>query len=164
MEPLITFVKENQAILAVAIIILIPIGFIYQKQAAPILFHMIEYLLYLSVAHTIIYAGVQVVAWYKLQTPDINGETSIPFNTPINPLAENFFDKTLYSPTGLIYFEALVALGLLYIVVIVRPTAYSASNKYKGNKERGMPSKSSPSGRRSRYDRNKANDQRSQKS
>jgi hypothetical protein len=163
-EPIITFANENQAVLVVTVIVLIPIMFMYQSKSAPILFHSIEYCLYMSVAHTLIYAVVQIVAWYKSQTPDINGLSPIPYNTPINPISQNFFDKTMYNPIGLLYFETLVALGLLYIVVIVRPTSYTSTNKYKGNKERGMSEKDGASRSKSRYNRSKAAGHRNQKS
>lgn len=165
MEPLITFAKENQAAMAVIVIVLIPLMIVYQKQSAPILFHTVEYILYFTVAHYLIYAAVQVIAWYKSQTPDINDIGAAPFNTPNNIVMQSLFDKANYNPTGLMYFELVVALVLLYIVVVVRPTAYSTGNSYKGDKERGMSAADSRAAKqRARYDRDKAAKQRSRKS
>lgn len=160
MEPIITFVTENVSLTIVAVILFVPLAVIYQTKVAPVIFHTIEYFLYLTLAHYMIYAMVQVVAWYKSQTPDINDAGATPFNTPRGIISQNFLDKSLYNPTGLLYFELGVAFFLLYIVVVVRPTTYSTANKHKGNKDRGMPGERGGG----RYDRSKASSQKSQKS
>lgn len=164
MEPIITFVKENLSLTIAGAVILIPLMVIYQKKSAPFIFHSIEYILYLTLAHYMIYAVVQVIAWYKSQTPDTNDLSALPFNTPNNPLTQNFLDKSLYNPGGLLYFEVIVALFLVYVVVVLRPATYSVANTYKGDKERGMSKDAkSPQGR-SRYNRSKASGQRGGKS
>ena len=163
MEPVIAFLKENPGMGVVALVILIPLAIVFQKKAAPVIFHTIEYVLYVIIAHYFIHATVKVIAWYKSQTPDVNDITAAPYTSPRNPVTENFFDKELYNPTGLLYFEALVAVAILYIVIVVRPTSYSASNKYKGDKERGMAPKNAAEKRKARYNRGKATSNRARK-
>ena len=163
-EPIITYVKENVAVAVVAAIILIPLAVIYQKKSAPIIFHSIEYMLYIVLAHYIIYAVVQVIAWYNSQAPDLENLGALSYDSPNNPLTQNFFDKSLYNPGGLLYFEMIVALTLLYIVVVVRPTSYSVTNTYKGGKERGTDTDGKSPRTKGRYNRSKATTERNRKS
>lgn len=158
MEPIITAIRENLAIVAVIAVLLLPAAYIMQQKAMAFLFHTTEFVVYTALMHYMLYAMVQVAAWYK-QSTQMTGEDSneIPYNTPSGIISQNFFDRSLYNPTGLFYFEIILTLIILYIVVVVRPTSYGGQNTYKGDKNRGMQPQ--PGGARrsqGRYDRNRA--------
>jgi hypothetical protein len=161
-EPLISFARENVILFAILAVIFLPVAIIFQKSVAPLIFHTAEYILYVTLSHYILYAMVQTAAWYKdaaggvIKTDDV-------YTTPMNPLTENFFDKSLYNPTGLFYFELLMVFGFLYLVVVVRPTSYSGSNTYKGDSERGMTAAEKRNQRAGRYNRNRAKTSKSKR-
>lgn len=160
MEPIITVAKENLGILAFAGVILIPLFIVYQKKAMPIIFHTAEYLVYLTAMHYVLYVMVVVAAWYQESTRMEAAGTgaSTIYSTPRNVISENFFDKALYTPTWLFYFELVMIFVLLYVVVVVRPTSYSGANSYQGDKNRGMaqPEGNRVAGGKGRYDRSRA--------
>lgn len=171
MEPIITAIRENLTIVAVIAVLLVPAIYFMQQKAAAFVFHTIEYFVYVLLMHYMLYAMVQVAAWYKQSTAmtvvEEGAERAMPFNTPAGIISENFFNRALYNPTWLFYFEAIMCVALLYLVVVVRPTAYGGSNNFKGDKERGM--KPQPGGvrraaGRGRYDRTRAQSGRSKRS
>lgn len=168
MEPLISVIRENVAAVAVIGVLLLPVIYLLQKKATAFMFHTVEYIVYVTLAHYLLYAMVQVAAWYKESTAMSEEDSNaIPFNTPAGILSENFFDKSLYNPTWLFYLEGIIALGLLYLVVVIRPTSYGGTNKFKGDSERGL--KPQPGGARraagrGRYDRSKASGDKSKRS
>lgn len=171
MEPVITAVRENIAIVAVLGVLLFPILYLLQQKAMAFLFHTIEYIVYVTLMHYMLYAMVQVAAWYKQSTAmtvvEEGEQADAPFNTPAGIISQNFFDSSLYNPAWLFYFEGIMCLALLYLVVVVRPTSYSGANSFKGDKDRGM--KPQPGGARraagrGRYDRSRAQTGRGKRS
>ncbi|MFP6581600.1 MAG: hypothetical protein VCD00_03475 [Candidatus Hydrogenedentota bacterium] len=163
MEPIITLARENVGPLAFLGVILVPLFIIYQKKAMPVVFHSVEYCVYVLLGHYVLWLMVSVADWYKEQTAMDAAEAvrSATFTTPANLLTENFIERSLYSPTWLYYFELVMMFVLLYVVVVVRPTTYSASNSYKGDKDRGMLTAEERKKRGGgRYDRGRASSQR----
>lgn len=163
MEPIITLARENVGPLAFLGVILVPLFIIYQKKAMPAVFHSIEYCVYVLLGHYVIWLMVSVADWYREQTIMDAAEVgrSGTYTTPADLLTLNFIDRSLYSPTWLYYFELVMMFVLLYVVVVVRPTTYTASNSYKGDKDRGMltPEERKKRGG-GRYDRGRAKSQR----
>ncbi len=159
MEPIITFARENVAVMVVIGVIFAPVYYLYKKKVAPVLFHVFEFFIYMAIVHYVTFFIVKIIAWYKGQTADPGYTT--PFTAPWNPLTDSFLDLEVYHPDGILYFELIMSIVVVYIVVVVRPTTYSTQNTYKGDKERGMGD-GTPKGR-ARYDRGKATAKRGKK-
>ena len=151
MEPIITFAMENLGFAAIVGILLILIIAVNQKKMMPFVYHSVECVVYFLAFHYLFWLGVSVANWYANETNPTEG---FGFKTPGGLLSQNFADKALYTPVSLFYFEVAMAVLILYLVIVIRPTSYSGKNKYKGDSERGMEPRK---GRGApRYDRTRA--------
>lgn len=142
---------DNVAFVAIGALVVFIIIAMFKKTLMPIVYHCIELVVYFLACHYIIWMGTSLCNWYANET---NPSEGYDFKTPAGLISQNFADKTLYNPTSLFYFEVIIAVALMYLVVVVRPTSYSGKNKYKGDSDRGMDQRK---GRGApRYDRTKA--------
>jgi hypothetical protein len=117
-------VQAHAAAYAVGGVIFLIVAIVLRKFVLPLLYHTGEYLLYFAVAHSFIAGFVRVFSWFREETEfkNFKGElppTWTPYTTPMNL---NFWQKALYNPHWLFWVELAIAAGLLYVVVMIRPT------------------------------------------
>lgn len=152
MEPIYSLIKANLGFAATFVVLIIALIVVNKKRMLPILYHILEFLAYLTVCHYLLAGAVAAINYFADAT---NLGTVHGYTTPWRILEQNFADKALYSPIGLYYAEILLVVVLLYLVIIVRPTNYSGRNRFKGDSERGM--KPQRGRGQPRYDRTRAN-------
>jgi hypothetical protein len=94
------------------------------------------------VFHVVIFGIVAFFAWFRKASSFQNVDTSgtVTQATLTTPLRQ-FWDQTLYRPPFLFWFEVIGFVGILYIVVWIRPTQIASKNKYKGKDEAGSGAK-----------------------
>jgi hypothetical protein len=130
-------IQQNGAIIAVVALVGIPLIYTFRKYTYPAIFHTAEYSIYFAVVHLIVAGLTRAGAYFALETKfkNYNGtikDTYVEYTTPW----VQFWDKTLYAPQGLFYFECVMALILLYVVIFIRPMRIKSNNAYKKKKDK----------------------------
>ena len=117
-------VQDHAAAYAVGGVIFLIVTVVFRKFMLPLLYHTAEYLAYCTVAHVLLGGFVRTFSWFREETEfkNFKGETLSTFKPFTTPLDLNFWQQSLYNPHWLFWFEAVIAAGLLYVVVVIRPT------------------------------------------
>lgn len=136
MDTIIQHIEQNLAIYVLATAFGAPILYLFRKQTVPVIYHSIEFAIYCGVFHYLFGGLLRVGSWFRSETSFKNMDGSLakefkPFTTPLN---WHFWEKELYQPQAVFYVEAVVALLILYVVVVIRPTRYKR-NIYRGRVE-----------------------------
>lgn len=126
MDVVIGHVQENMAAYAVVVFFVLPTIWYFRKWTFPFIYHSIEYVIYCTAFHVLFGGILRVFSWYRVETrfKNFDGSLSSDYVELTNPMSTNFWMKELYSPQWLFYVEVAAALGLLYIVVCIRPIRY----------------------------------------
>lgn len=142
MQPIIQHVQEHLALYVGGVVLVLPLLYLFRKQTAPVLYHTAEYLIYCTVFHFVVGGLFRVGSWFRLETSFRNHDGSIAadYVAFTNPLNFNFWQKELYNPEWLFYFEIAAAAGFLYLVIVVRPMRFKR-NVYKGRVEKPLDEK-----------------------
>jgi hypothetical protein len=122
-EAIMLHLQENGIAYFAGAVVLIPLSIVFRKYTLPVLYHTCEYVLYCAVAHTLIGGLTRAFSWFRSETAfkSYSGDVSSEFKPFTTPLNQNFWQRELYSPQWMFWFEVGVALLLLYIVIVVRP-------------------------------------------
>lgn len=136
MELVFQHVQEHLRLYLLVTALVVPLLYLFRKQTLPVLYHAAEYFIYCIVFHLLVGAMLRVGTWYRLETSFRNQDGSTaanyePFTTPLNL---HFWEKELYNPQWFFYLEAAVAVGFLYLVIVVRPMRFK-KNIYRGRVE-----------------------------
>lgn len=133
MDVLIQNIQENAVAYGVTAAVLIPLIYAFRQHTFPIIFHSLEAVFYMVTFHLVLGGMVRFFQYFKSASRMENalGEAAA---TPVitTPINMNFWQKELYEPEWLFYFEAGAALFLLFVVIKLRPVRYSGKNRYKG--------------------------------
>lgn len=142
MEPVIQHVQQHLGVYVAGAALILPLLYIYRKRTAPVLYHSAEYLIYCTVFHIVMGGLIRVGSWFRLETKFKNNDGTIAadFNPLTNPLNVHFWDKELYSPQWLFYVEIAAAMGLLYLIIAIRPMRFK-KNIYQGRVEKSPTDK-----------------------
>jgi hypothetical protein len=132
-EPIILHVQEyGIAYFGIALVIL-PLLVVFRKYTLPFIYHSVEYILYCAVAHVMIGGLVRAFSWFRSETTFKSFDDSAPVASFKTPIAQGFWQKELYNPEWLFWFEVGVAALLLYVVIFVRPVKFK-QKPYKSKK------------------------------
>ena len=134
-ESIVHHIQDHAAVFAVGGVLFLILTIVFRKFMLPLLYHTGEYILYCTVAHTFLAGFVRAFSWFREETEfkNFKGETVSTFKPYTTPMNLNFWQHSLYNPTWLFWFEAVIAAGLLYIVIVIRPTRMR-HNTYKSKK------------------------------
>lgn len=132
-EPIILHVQEYGFVYFGVALVSIPLIVVFRKYTLPFIYHTVEYALYCSVAHFFIGGLTRAFSWFRGQTTFKSFDDSEPVASFTTPLTNGFWQKDLYTPEWLFWFEIGVAVLLLYVVVIVRPVKFK-QKPYKSRK------------------------------
>ncbi len=151
-EPLIAHLQENGVAYFLGALVGIPLLVVFRKYTVPFFLHTVEYLLYCACAHVLIGGLTRAFSWFRAETAfkSYSGEVSadfVPFSTPI---AMNFWQRELYSPEWLFWFECCIGVLLLYVVIFIRPVKFK-QKPYKSKRPAPGQLSSHGSGRPKEY-------------
>lgn len=134
-EAITLHLQENGVAYFVGSVVLIPLLVVFRKYTLPVLYHTAEYAIYCAIAHVLIGGLTRVFSWFRAETSfkNYSGDLSPDFVAFTTPLNSGFWQRELYSPQWLFYFEIAVALLLLYVVIFVRPIKFK-QKPYKSKK------------------------------
>ncbi len=114
MEAVMAHLHEHYAYYLVAAIILLPPLIIFRRWTVPGIQYTVEYVIYLALAHGALWVIVRVAAWFKDQSTmkRARGLDSESYNPGWETPWLEFWNKDLYTPHWLMYFEIAVAVIL----------------------------------------------------
>lgn len=136
MDPIVQHLQDNLAVYAVAAAVLLPVAYVFRRQVVPFIYHTFEYLVYCTLTHILLGGFTRAASWFHEQTTFHNAiEAKRGPTNWTTPISTNFWHKELYNPEWLFYMEIVLALGLLYVVVVIRPIRHRR-NVYKGSKNK----------------------------
>jgi hypothetical protein len=121
MDAIIAHFQEWYIAYIVGAIIALPIIYVTRRYSVGIIMFSIESFIYFMLVHFFIGTIVRVAAWFKANSSmavvkDRAGE----YVDWVTPWIE-FWDKEQYNPQWLIYLEAFIAAGIVYLVLKYRP-------------------------------------------
>ena len=157
MEALTEHLTEHYGTYIVAGAVVLPIIIIFRRWAIPFIQFIVEFIVYSSVMHVIIYAIVRLAAWFKDQSSMKRafgpaGQTDHPgWETPLL----EFWNREAYIPGWVLYLEVAFALAIFVLMWRLRPMTPQKVKKKP-------PPKKKPSGRYT-FDRDKAAKYKKQK-
>jgi hypothetical protein len=119
----------------VGAMVVIPLLVVFRKYTLPFLYHTVEYVAYVTIAHVFIGGLVRTFSWFRGETSfkNYNGDLSADFKPFTTPMTGEVWNRSLYTPLWVFWFEVVVAVILLYVVVFVRPIKFH--NKTYSNKK-----------------------------
>lgn len=132
-EPITLHVQEYGIVYFGAAIVVIPLLVVFRKYTLPVIYHGVEYLLYCAVAHILIGGLTRAFSWFRSETTFKAFDDKTPVAGFTTPLTNGFWQKDLYNPEWLFWFEIGVAVLLLYVVVVIRPVKFK-HKPYKSRK------------------------------
>ncbi|MCH7959548.1 MAG: hypothetical protein IID08_05435 [Candidatus Hydrogenedentes bacterium] len=133
MDALLQNIQENAVAYGVTAAVLVPLIYAFRQHTFPIIFHTLEAAFYMCSFHLVLGGMVRFFQYFKSASHMENalGEAAA---TPVmtTPINLNFWQRELYEPEWLFYFEVAAALALLFLVIKIRPVRYKGKNRYKG--------------------------------
>lgn len=130
--------RDNVALYVIVALVVLPVSIYYRRQCAPVLYHFVEYCVYVGCMHILFGGIVRVAGWYKTETSMVALGPDKPF---ITPLWDQFWIKGLYRPEALFYVELGLAFLLAYVVVVIRPVRMK-NRSYNNRPNEKKPKKS----------------------
>lgn len=130
MNALIEHVQQNLAIYAVGGTAFLVVFYIFRAKLVPIFYHFVEYLIYCVSTHFVLGGVVRLLSWFRAETSFQavgDRETHSSFTTP---LSMDFWRMELYAPQWVFFLEIAIAIGFLYVVMVIRPTRFK-HNPYR---------------------------------
>lgn len=119
MERFAEYLPENWEVYAAFLLILLPIVVVFRKQMLPVLQWIIEIGIYMVIVHFLLHGVARLAAWFKTesQTYVIEERQRYAWTTPIR----QFWDRSLYNPEWLFWFELVLLAFIMFIVFKYRP-------------------------------------------
>lgn len=132
LDTIMQHVQDNLAAYAVGGVVALAIILVFRKYTIPFLYHTGEYLFYCTVIHVVLSGLIRAFSWFRSETTfkNYDGGLSKDFEAYTTPVSLNFWQKELYNPEWLFWVEVVLAVVLLYVVIVIRPTKF---NRY-GNR------------------------------
>jgi len=123
-DTLVANLQEHAAIYAVGGVAALVITIVFRRWVLPVLYHCAEFLVYCTVVHVVFGGAVRMFSWFRAETEfkNFKGEIDSSWTPYVTPLDLHFWQMKAYSPQWLFWFELAMAAGLLYIVIVIRPT------------------------------------------
>jgi hypothetical protein len=151
-------IQQHGAIIAVVVLLVIPLLYTFRKYTYPTLYHATEYVIYCAAVHLVLGGLLRFFSYFHEETKfkNYNGTMKEGWTAYTNPLNLQFWDKSQYSPEWFFYAECAVAVGLLYVVIFLRPTSFKSNNAYKKQKDKARAQTASVRPGGATYDRNAA--------
>ena len=132
MEAVLAHLKEYYVLYGAALLVLAPALYFTRKYSLPIIFYVLETIVYLCMMHTAMWLIVSLTRWFaENSSMRALREDGRPMDTPEwgTPLL-NFWQVESYDPHWVVYVEAAAALIIMLLVWRYRPLRI----KYKGKK------------------------------
>ena len=146
MDQIIAHVQENLTGYLVGLGCALPIILIFRKHTFPIIGLSLESALYFAIFHVFVSGVVRFFGWFRKESSfqralgDGSPTTMRSFTTPI---MEPWWDKTLYHPDWLMYFEMVCIFLIVVATFKYRPLDVGSKNKYQG-KQAAQAAKNRP--------------------
>jgi len=158
MQSIMEQIQEYGVIIAIVALVVIPLIYTFRKYTYPLLYHTAEYLVYCAIVHVVIGGLLRFFSYFHEETKfkNFNGTMKdgwVPYSNPVNL---QFWDKSLYTPEWFFYFECVLAVGLLYVVIFIRPTRFKSNNAYQQKKDKARAERTNQNTGGATYNRGNA--------
>ena len=124
MDVILQHLQEHYRVYIVLAICLLPPLIIFRRFTVPITQYLVECSIYMVIMHFLVYGIVGFVGWFvdassmkRAFGKDTTVSVAPDWNVPLN----EFWDRTLYNPGWLFYFECVVGFIIIYLVWRYRP-------------------------------------------
>jgi len=94
-----------------------PLLYIFRRQVIPVVWYAAEIAIYLGLFHLLTYGVVRVAAWFKYESTFMHEKLNPNWRTPLIAI----WDREVYNPSWLFYFELAAAILILVGVFRYRP-------------------------------------------
>ena len=120
MTDFFTHLTNQWPMYAVGAVFLIPLIYFTRKFSVPLILWIIEVCLYITALHLFIFGLLKATVWFKGSTQMAWKEEEKVVTTWTVPL-DRFWDRQLYDPSWVFWFEMVVLVGMIAVILRYRP-------------------------------------------
>lgn len=96
----------------------LPLLYIFRKRIVPVILWILEIIVYMAGVHMCLAGLIRLIRWFKLESTMYIQERVDPgWQIPLN----EFWNRELYKPFWIFYFEVVLLLGVVVLVFFYRP-------------------------------------------
>lgn len=120
MEPLLVHVQENWKGYAAIGAVLLPVLYLTRRYTLPAIQWCVELAVYSAIFHVVLHYLVAVAAWFQYESQMkmlVQEKVHTGWETPLT----HFWDRELYHPGWVFYFEVVVVIGIVAAMIRYRP-------------------------------------------
>lgn len=135
MTLLLEHLQQNMFLYICILAVLTPVVFFTRRWSVPFLLFSVEYLIYCVLFHLLLHVLVALASWFQFESQVAAPKDKIrmTWTTPL----DLFWQRDLYDPTSLFYFEIVAALVIMGLVIKFRPMAIQRTTRKPGKVLKG---------------------------
>ena len=123
MEAVLEHLRAHAVGYVACAVCVLPLLVIFRRYAFPVLFYVVEFLVYCALMHTAVHCTALLAGWFKDQSTmkraqGLQGQSFNPGWT--TPWLE-FWKRNLYEPHWLLYLELVAVGGIVFLMWRYRP-------------------------------------------
>lgn len=141
MDAVVAHLQERWIAYVAILLCSSPLLYVFRKQVVPVVWYSCEMAIYMAMFHLLLHAVVRVARWFKLESTFMTDKVDTGWTTPIF----TFWDRGVYNPQWLFYFELVVAILIVAGVVKYRPYTAQTVHARKPVQPKGMAGQVRPS-------------------
>ena len=130
---LLEHLQSNAAYYGGGAVVLAPIIYFTRRYSLPVILYVLEISIYLGILHLVMHYLVILTKWFKEQSSmearsaDGSPAVTVEWSTPLT----QFWDRALYEPQWVFYFECVAVLLIVGVVFRYRPMQIQRVRKSK---------------------------------
>lgn len=131
MDVLAQHFTEWWRVYVVVAILVLPVVVIFRRYTVPAILYTVELAIYLCIVHVLLSGVVRLAGWFKDQSTmkRARGLTEQSFDPGWTTPVPRFWDLDAYNPHWLVYLEAVLALGIVFMMWKYRPMQVQRAKK-----------------------------------
>jgi hypothetical protein len=134
MDAVLASIQDKWMAYVAVILCSAPLLYIFRRRVVPIVWYTGEMVAYMAIFHLLLHGIVRLARWFKLESTFMTDKVDVGWDTPLF----TFWDRGVYKPTWLFYFELVAAILIVVGVVRLRPFTAQKTGMRKPVQTKGM--------------------------
>jgi len=136
MDAVLEFVRTHAIAVAVVAACLLPAIYLTRKYSLPVIQWVIEYVIYCGVFHLLLCGVVKMIAWFRFESQMSfrdQDKVAVTWEIPVR----QFWDRSLYDPKWLFWFEIVIFVAFIGLMMRFRPMKKQRVRERKTSASKG---------------------------
>lgn len=123
MEPILQHFREYYRVYIMVAVCVLPIIVVFRRWAVPTILYLVEFCIYTVMMHVLVCGVVYLAAWFKDQSTmkRARGVIGEDFNPGWKTPLIEFWDRSQYTPSWLVYVEIVFLVAIAVLMWRYRP-------------------------------------------